>query len=93
MKKTSNNTKEKRLRREFKISPREARHILKNSGYNYQLAETTLIQQGFTRLTYSMDDICRAIKLFTDITAKFVNAFGEACSAFAKTFSEKLSED
>ena len=93
MKKTSNNTKEKRLRREFKISPRESRHILKASGYNYQLAETMLIRQVFTRATYSIGDVCQAIKLFVDTTTKFMNAFAEACSAFAKTFSEKLSED
>lgn len=93
MKKTSNNTKEKRLRREFKISPREARHILKASDYNYQLAQTSLVQQGLTRLTYSMDDICKAIKFFVDTTNKFVKAFAYACNAFSETFSEKLSED
>lgn len=82
MKRESNNTKEKRLRRNFGIAPREARLILKSSFYDYRLAESVLYQNGFKKLNLSTSELCKAVKEFGKVVERFVSAFA--------SFSEKL---
>ena len=90
MKRESNNTKEKRLRRNFGIAPREARLILKSSSYDYRLAENVLYQNGFKKLNLTTKDLCEALKGFAKVVERFVHAFVCACNAFVDTFSEKM---
>jgi hypothetical protein len=82
MKQASNNTKEKRLRRNFGIAPREARLILKSSSYDYRLAENVLYQNGFKKLNLSTSELCKAVKEFGKLVERFISAFA--------TFSERL---
>ena len=92
MKRESNNTKEKRLRRNFGIAPREARLILKSSSYDYRLAENVLYQNGFKKLNLTTKDLCEALIEFGKLVERFVSAFTCACNAFADTFSKKMKE-
>lgn len=92
MKRESNNTKEKRLRHSFGITPREARLILKSSSYDYRLAENVLYQNGFKKLNLTTKDLCNAIVEFGKVVERFVSAFTCACNAFVDTFSEKMKE-
>lgn len=92
MKRESNNTKEKRLRRNFGIAPREARLILKSSSYDYRLAESVLYQNGFKKLNLTTKDLCEAIIEFGKLVERFVPAFVCACNAFVDTFSKKMKE-
>lgn len=84
MKRESNNTKEKRLRRNFGIAPREARLILKSSSYDYRLAENVLYQNGFKKLNLTTKDLCEALTRFAKVVERAVSAFN--------TFSKKMKE-
>lgn len=84
MKRESNNTKEKRLRHSYGITPREARLILKSSSYDYRLAEIVLYQNGFKKLNLTTKDLCEALTEFSKLVERAVSAFN--------IFSEKLKE-
>ena len=89
----THNTMKRRLSRCYKLTPREARLLLRSSNYDYNLAESVLIQRGLESCCLSIDDISKAIQVFTNVTKKVVKAFAEACSAFGKAFSEEMNRD
>lgn len=89
----THNTMKKRLYRQYKITPREARIVLRESNYNYAMAESLLIQRGLLQCRISIDDLCEGIRRFTNIVNKTLMAMAEACSAFGKTFSEVMNRD
>ena len=89
----THNTMKRRLSRCYKLTPREARLLLRSSNYDYNLAESVLIQRGPESCRLSIDDICTAIQGIVKVTTKIVKAMAEACSAFGKTFSEVMNLD
>lgn len=86
----SHNTMQKRLCREYKVTPREARLLLKASGYDYNLARTALYKMKFSRCNISIEDLTRAVEGFTKICIRFVNSLSAACTAFQEAFTEKF---
>lgn len=72
---TSHNTMQKRLCREYKITPREARLLLKASGYNYKLAKSSLFQMKMSNCVISIENWTRAVGDFTKILKQLVNSF------------------
>lgn len=89
----THNTMKRRLSRCYKITPREARIVLRSSNYDYNLAESALIQRGLESCRLSIDDIGNALQGFTNVITKMIKALAEACSAFGKTFSEEMNSD
>lgn len=89
----THNIMKKRLYRNYKITPREARIVLRECNYNYEMAERLLIQRGLLSCRISIEDLCEGIRSFTNICIKVGNALGEAFAAFGKTFSEVMNRD
>lgn len=92
MKVASHNTMQKRLCREYKVTPREARLLLNVSKYDYNLARTALYKMKFSRCTISIEDLTRAVEDFTKMCFRLANSFAAACTAFRETFTEKYLE-
>lgn len=90
---TSHNTMQKRLCREYKVTPREARLLLKVSGYDYNLARTTLCKMELSRCTISIEDLTRAVEGFTKMCIRLANSFSAACTAFRETFTDTFNEE
>lgn len=90
---TSHNTMQKRLCREYKVAPREARLLLKASGYDYNLAKSSLFQMKISNCVISIEDLTRAVGDFTKKLTRFVNSFAAACTAFRETFTDTFNEE
>ena len=88
----SHNTMQKRLCREYKVSPKEARLLLKASGYDYNLARTALYKMKFSRCNISIEDLTRAINDFTKICIRIVNSLVAGCAAFQEAFTDTFNE-
>lgn len=79
---------QKRLCREYKVTPREARLLLKVSGYDYNLARTALCKMELSRCTISIEDLTKAVEEFTKMCIRLANSFAAACTAFRETFTK-----
>ena len=88
----SHNTMQKRLCRDYKVSPKEARLLLKASGYDYNLARTALYKMQFSRCAISIEDLTKAVNDFTKICIRFVNSLAAACVAFQEAFIDTFNE-
>ena len=89
---TSHNTMQKRLCREYKVTPREARLLLKASGYDYNIAKSSLFQMEMSNCVISIEDLTKAVEDFTKMCIRLVNSFAAACTAFQETLTETLLE-
>lgn len=89
----SHNTMQKRLCREYKVTPREARLLLKASGYDYNLARTALCKIELSRCAISIGDLAKAVEGFTKMCTRVANSFVAACTAFSETFTKTFNEE
>lgn len=93
MKVASHNTMQKRLCREYKVTPREARILLKVSKYDYNLARTELYKMKISRCAISIENLTKAVEGLTKMCIRLANSFAAACTAFREAFTDTFNEE
>ena len=89
----SHNTMRRKLCRTYNISPREARIVLRAHGYNYELAEASLINIGLHACILNNMDLVKALNQFSETCIKVANAVCAGINAFGEAFRNTLAEE
>ena len=86
----THNTMEKRLRRKFNISPREARLALRKYDYDYEVAAESV---ALLKCGLSIEELAKGIEAFTNTVIRIGNSIAAGISAFGKAFTEEINRE
>lgn len=78
----------KKLAREYELSPRESRLLLRRCGYNYKLAIDLIELYGYNLFDPNGDKP----KAFTKAVENFCNMFYDACEEVGEAMARALSD-
>lgn len=84
----THNTMEKRLRRKFNISPREARLALRKYDYDYEVAAESV---ALLKCGLSIEELSKGINSLTNAVIKIRNGLAAGISAFCDAFVEEMN--